>query len=138
MFITEHILIVHSCFKTYHLILLRMVKEISIFKWGMKTNFKCFFPILLIQDVIQNIRHGDKLKFKALKKCTRGQGSGQHEKIFCSSHCILSSIPKDLYLLLKSCCYSWILPFFLGQPIYFVLNLALFYLFHFQENQRNF
>lgn len=137
MFITEHILIVHSCFKTYYLILLRMVKEISIFKWGMKTNFKCFFPNLLIQDVIQNIRHGDKLKFKALKNALEDKAVVSI-RWFCSSHCILSSIPKDLYLLLKSCCYSWVLPFFWGQPIYFVLNLALFYLFHFQKNHMNF
>lgn len=57
----------HSCWKAYHLSSLRMLQEIFILKWGMKTNCKRFFP------------HLPRLKTQAtvtIKQYFLGLGSG--------------------------------------------------------------
>lgn len=122
LFINEHILIVQSCFKKYHILLLGMVKEMLFSNEAWKPTLNVFSSSFLIHNVIRNIRECDNLKFKTLKNTLENQAV-----VSIRGHCILSSIPKDFYLLLKSWWHSWILPnIFWGQPIHFILKPGSF------------
>lgn len=109
-----------------------MVKEIFILKWGMKTNFKCFFLIFL--DSWWNLKHKTwwQLEIQGIKNAL------QHEAVVSRrGHCVLVTvfcIPKDLYLLLKGWWHSWFLPnTFWSQPVHFILKPGSFTSFTFRR-----